>query len=195
MPEQQNRPQLRSSSASGMSSCSLSGGVAGGPGAAATGPSAGDDAAEGGAELPAAEDGLDEDAAVLEAEDPTDNPHLFKTATRSKSSADRLPAFLINLCFLRRSLRAKLRASRACFIACAMAAFACAMLSSKSMRGRFVRCFAAGTGPASDTGVAAGVATASSLAGSTSRAASLAMMADHYNLVLPESQSTKRERA
>ena len=67
------------------------------------------------------------------------NPHLLSTAIRSRSSGDKPLAFLTNLCFFRRSLRATRRASATSFWALSIAARAAAMLSSKSMRGFLAR--------------------------------------------------------
>ena len=66
-------------------------------------------------------------------------PQRLSTATLSRSSADKVLAFLTNLCFLRLSFRARRRASAASFWAFCIAARAAAMLSSKSMRGFLAR--------------------------------------------------------
>lgn len=110
----------------------------------AAGADAGELEADAGAELAAAEEGAEDDAGVLVSGGPTDKPHRLSTAMRSKSSAERMPAFLMRRCFFRRSLRATRRASCTSFIAFCMAALASAMESSKSMRGRFARFLAAG---------------------------------------------------
>ena len=98
----------------------------------------------GGAEPSADEDAAEDAAAVLVPLDKGPKPQRFSTAILSRSSAERMPAFLTTRCFLRRSFRATRRASCTSFIAFVMAAFACAMESSKSMRGRFARALAFG---------------------------------------------------
>ena len=155
------KPQLRSSNssaepatlASAASSTSASGG-------GAAGANAGEDAAEAGAVL-VSEEGAELDAAVLLPDEGWYKPHRFNTAILSRSSAERMPAFLINRCFFRRSLRPTLRASDTSFIAFCIAAFARAMESSKSMRGRFSRFLPAGEAAALASGVeAAGIVAA-----------------------------------
>ena len=66
-------------------------------------------------------------------------PQRLSTATLSRSSGDKVLAFLTNLCFLRLSFRATRRASATSFCALCIAARAAAMLSSKSMRGFLAR--------------------------------------------------------